>query len=41
MLGIKYGTAANASLLGNSEIIATTLIAFVIFRESSLAEEHL
>ena len=27
MLGIKYGTAANASLLGNFEIVATTLIA--------------
>jgi len=34
MLGIKYGTAANASLLGNFEIVATTLIAFVIFRET-------
>lgn len=34
MLGIKYGTAANASLLGNFEIVATTLIAFVIFKET-------
>jgi len=34
MLGIKYGTAANASLLSNFEIVATTLIAFVIFRET-------
>lgn len=34
MLGIKYGTAANASLLGNFEIVATTLIALVIFREA-------
>ncbi len=34
MLGIKYGTSANASLLGNFEIVATTLIAFVIFREA-------
>lgn len=34
MLGIKYGTAANASLLGNFEIVATTLIALVIFRET-------
>ncbi len=34
MLGIKYGTAANASLLGNFEIVATTLIAIVIFRET-------
>ncbi|WP_330391848.1 hypothetical protein [Butyrivibrio proteoclasticus] len=28
MIGIKLGTAANASLLGNSEIVATTLITF-------------
>lgn len=34
MLGIKYGTAANASLLGNFEIVATTLIACLAFRES-------
>lgn len=34
MLGIKYGTAANASLLGNFEIVATTLIALVIFKEA-------
>lgn len=33
MLGIKWGTAANASLLGNFEIVATTLIALVIFKE--------
>ncbi len=34
MLGIKYGTAANASLLGNFEIVATTLIACLVFREA-------
>lgn len=34
MLGIKYGTAANASLLGNFEIVATTLIAFIVFKET-------
>lgn len=33
MLGIKYGTASNASLLGNFEIVATTVIAFLIFKE--------
>ncbi len=33
MIGVKLGTAANASLLGNFEIVATTLIAFEIFRE--------
>lgn len=33
MLGIKYGTAANASLLGNFEIVATTVIALLIFKE--------
>ncbi len=33
MLGIHYGSAANASLLGNFEIVATTMIAFFLFRE--------
>ena len=33
MVGVKLGTSANASLLGNFEIVATTLIAFGIFRE--------
>ena len=33
MLGIKYGTSANTSLLGNFEIVATTLIALIIFKE--------
>ena len=33
MLGISYGTSANASLLGNFEIVATTLIALFIFKE--------
>lgn len=34
MLGIKYGSAANASLLGNFEIVATTLIALILFKEA-------
>ena len=33
MLGISYGTSANASLLGNFEIVATTIIALFIFKE--------
>ena len=33
MLGLKHGSAANASLLGNFEIVATTLIAWIIFKE--------
>ncbi len=33
MLGISYGTSANASLLGNFEIVATTVIALCIFKE--------
>lgn len=33
MLGINKGTASNASLLGNFEIVATTLIALLIFKE--------
>lgn len=34
MLGISYGSSANASLLGNFEIVATTLIALYIFKEA-------
>lgn len=34
MIGIKYGSASNASLLGNFEIVATTLIALLVFKES-------
>ena len=34
MLGIKYGTSANASLLGNFEIVATSLIALFLFKET-------
>lgn len=34
MLGISYGSSANASLLGNFEIVATTLIALLVFREA-------
>ena len=34
MLGISYGSSANASLLGNFEIVATTLIALFIFKET-------
>lgn len=33
MLGVSIGSAANASLLGNFEIVATTLIALLIFKE--------
>lgn len=33
MLGLKATSAANASLLGNFEIVATTLIALLVFRE--------
>ncbi len=33
MLGVKYGTSSNASLLGNFEIVATTFIALLLFKE--------
>ncbi len=33
MLGLKHGDAASASLLNNFEIVATSLIAFMVFRE--------
>lgn len=33
MLGIRLGTSSNASLLGNFEIVATTLIALFVFKE--------
>lgn len=33
MLGVSIGTSANASLLGNFEIVATTLIALLLFKE--------
>ena len=33
MLGIKYGSPANASLLSNFEIVATTIIALCFFKE--------
>jgi drug/metabolite transporter (DMT)-like permease len=33
MAGVSIGTAANASLLGNFEIVATTLIALLFFKE--------
>ena len=33
MFGLKYGTSSNASLLGNFEIVATTLIALLVFQE--------
>ena len=33
MIGIKYGSESNASLLGNFEIVATTLIALLFFKE--------
>lgn len=34
MLGIRYGSSSNASLLGNFEIVATTMIALAVFRET-------
>lgn len=34
MIGINLGTASNASLLGNFEIVATTLIALLVFKEN-------
>lgn len=34
MFGIAYGSSANASLLGNFEIVATTIIALCIFKEA-------
>ena len=34
MIGIRIGPASNASLLGNFEIVATTVIALLIFKES-------
>lgn len=33
MIGVKLGTSANASLLGNFEIVATTMIALLMFKE--------
>lgn len=34
MLGISRGSSANASLLGNFEIVATTIIALAVFKET-------
>ncbi len=34
MLGISYGSSSNASLLGNFEIVATTIIALAVFKET-------
>ena len=34
MLGVSHGSSSNASLLGNFEIAATTLIALLLFREA-------
>lgn len=34
MIGISRGTSANASLLGNFEIVATTVIALILFKET-------
>lgn len=34
MLGISYGSSSNASLLGNFEIVATTVIALILFKEA-------
>ena len=38
MFGIRIGSASNASLLGNFEIVATTLIALLIFKETVSAK---
>ena len=34
MFGIRYGSPANASLLGNFEIVATTVVALLLFGEA-------
>lgn len=34
MIGISRGTSANASLLGNFEIVATAVIALILFKET-------
>lgn len=34
MVGLSHTTAANASLLNNFEIVATSLIAMILFREA-------
>ncbi len=34
MIGINYGSSSSASLLGNFEIVATTIIALFIFKEA-------
>lgn len=34
MLGISFGSSSNTSLLGNFEIVATTIIALFIFKEA-------
>lgn len=34
MIGISRGTSSNASLLGNFEIVATTVIALIVFKET-------
>lgn len=34
MIGISIGSSANASLLGNFEIVATTIIALIFFKEN-------
>ena len=37
MIGIRIGSASNASLLGNFEIVTTTLIALLVFKEKVTA----
>ncbi len=34
MFGIRHGSSANASLLGNFEIVATTIVALLLFAEA-------
>ena len=41
MLGVSQGSSGNASLLGNFEIVATTLIALLVFKETVCSPEVL
>ena len=40
MAGVNIGAAANASLLGNFEIVATTLIALLFFKEKVSLKQY-
>ena len=39
MLGISYGSSSNAALLGNFEIVATTVIALLLFQEAVVSAD--